>query len=187
MLVSTDVGDVDEEHDVSGVCFVDVFLEGIFCERRGDGRGVCHSGGRDDTVSNGYAGKSVLFVALSDREVEVEGALVHSGNIIEGHGDGHCTTVVIADDGVVAENFFALECVGLALGFGSVIDESRCNGYDCILDKEFSGDIAVDCSGYTFTYYFKRIGIGGEVIGHEGVYFLTTRSHDYCRADSDHK
>ena len=168
-LGATDVGLLDEEHDVGIIRLLDDALEAV---GRDDGRHACErseSFGSDHAISDLEVGEVDGAATLLPLEVEVELALCHSGDVGQDEVDGGVGAISMVHDTVVAVDLFALEGGAVAPLLTTLIAEDRDDGQRSILGEPLRGEGEVDGYRYFAPDDFEGLRFGLDLVGRHGA------------------
>ena len=168
-LGATDVGLLDEEHDVGIIRLLDDALEAV---GRDDGRDACErseSFGSDHAISDLEVGEVDRAATLLPLEVEVELALCHSGDVGQDEVDGGVGAIRMVHDTVVAVDLFALEGGAVAPLLTTLIAEDRDDGQRSILGEPLRGEGEVDGYRYFAPDDFEGLRFGLDLVGRHGA------------------
>ena len=168
-LGATDVGLLDEEHDVGIIRLLDDALEAV---GRDDGRHTCErskSFGSDHAISDLEVGEVDGAATLLPLEVEVELALCHSGDVGQDEVDGGVGAIRMVHDTVVAVDLFALEGGTVAPLLTTLIAEDRDDGQRSILGEPLRGEGEVDGYRYFAPDDFEGLRFGLDLVGRHGA------------------
>ena len=168
-LGATDVGLLDEEHDVGIIRLLDDALEAV---GRDDGRHACErseSFGSDHAISDLEVGEVDRAATLLPLEVEVELALCHSGDVGQDEVDGGVGAISMVHDTVVAVDLFALEGGAVAPLLTALIAEDRDDGQRSILGEPLRGEGEVDGYRYFAPDDFEGLRFGLDLVGRHGA------------------
>ena len=123
--------------------------------------------GSEDTVCHLHGRHIELLLADGSVEGQIEFALKHLWNIVEGGLHRVVTAHLVADGLIVAHSLFTLESSALALYSLSGITKFGSNGHYSLLLHVLHGETAIDGSGNLAGALYERIGSNGEVVGRE--------------------
>ena len=168
-LGATDVGLLDEEHNVGIIRLLDDALEAV---GRDDGRYACErseSFGSDHAISDLEVGEVDRTATLLPFEVEVEFALCHSGDVGQDEVDGGVGAISMVHDTVVAVDLFALEGGAVAPLLTTLIAEDRDDGQRSILGEPLRGEGEVDGYRYFAPDDFEGLRFGLDLVGRHGA------------------